>query len=583
MEPQEAEKKAPKRAPFFKKIFKGTSWFGNKTLSGIEKVGNKLPKPFFLFIYLTIFVMIVSLILSFIFSNGIILNNVYDRKEAKIVPVYKANFYNFFSGDGIIWILKNFIPNFMNLPVIGIVLITGLFAMVAEKSGFIDVGMKKLAYSIPSKALTPITIALGSISSIISDAGYLILIPLAGVLYHKVHRHPVIGIVAMFAGVSGGFAANLIPASSEFTLVSSTNNFVGKDVVNALSNWYFTILLIGVYSLIGWFVTEQIIAKRIVNKYFVDAKHDQTVDKFIPIKYRLKPNERRAMWWVLGFTLVYLSGIFLLMFIPRGPFNAPFNAEFAKELGENAKYYNVLEHLVLLVGFFFLGVGIVYGYVSRNFKKRDDLIDALLFGFKRIVPSFLIFIIMAQFIAVLGQTKIDIVLAYYIGNGVKGLPLLLTIFIFIMLVAFINLFMGGLSTKWFVLGPIFVIALQDAGIHPAATIMAYRLGDGATNIISPIMVYFPMVLGFAHDWLNDKSKQEFKTGSLLSLMAPYAFFFLIGSSLIFLIWFAFGIPVGVGGPIYINPDIPASTPSYLYVADKLRFIKQANWIFNSKI
>lgn len=544
-----------------RKIIVGTSWFGNKTLNGIERAGNKLPRPFFLFVYLIIILMFLSLIFYFAFPNGVDLQNVYDKNQGKILDSLNVKFYNFFSSEGIIWWLKNFIPNFMSLSTIGIVLITGLCAMVAEKSGFIDVGLKKIAYSLPKKALTPIIIMLGTISSIVSDAGYLILIPLAGVLYHKVNRHPIIGIVAMFAGVSAGFAANFIPASSEFILVSSTNQFMGKDVVNALSNWYFTMLLIVIYTLAGWFVTEKIVAKRIEGRYLIDKKHDVEVDKFklIHEKYYLKPKEKLAMWWVLAFVILYLAGIIIMIIVPGAPFNATFNTEFYRALkAQNpniANDYNVLSHLVLLIGFLFLGIGIIYGYVSRSFKTQKDFVDALIFGFKRIVPSLLIFIIMAQFIGVLSQSKLDMTAAYFVGIGVKNLPPILLILIFIIIVSIINLVMGGLSSKWFILGPIFVIALEQANIHPAATIMAYRIGDSATNVISPIMVYFPMILGFAHEWLTTKSQKDFKTGSLLSLMAPYSFFFLLASAGVFLIWFGLGIPVGVDGPIYTNTTL----------------------------
>ncbi len=557
-----------------KKIISGTSWFGNKTLNGIERAGNKLPSPFFLFIYLVIILMILSLIFYFIFPSGINLENVYDKNKQEIVPNLNVKFFNFFSSEGIIWWLTNFIPNFMNMSTIGIVLITGLCAMVTEKSGFIDVGIKKIAYSLPKKALTPVMIMLGTISSIVSDAGYLILIPLAGFLYHKVNRHPVIGIVAMFAGVSAGYAANLIPASSEFILASSTNEFLGQDIVNPLSNWYFSALLIIIYTISGWFVTEKIIAKRIENNYFLDKKHNQEVDKFklIQNKYFLKTNEKKAMWWVLGFVVIYLLGIVLMIFIPGAPFNATFDTPFARSLNEEiVGHYSVLEHIVLLIGFLFLGIGIIYGYVSHSFKTSKDFVDALIFGFKRIVPSLLIFIIMAQFIKVLEKSNLDLVSGYFIGIGFRTLPPVLLIFIFIIVVAIINLVMGGLTSKWFILGPIFVFALQEAGIHPAATIMAYRIGDSATNVISPIMVYFPMVMGFAHEWLNDKSREDFKTGSLLALMAPYSFFFLLSSTGIFLIWFWIGIPVGINGPIYT--DACVATESFIFNINSFNHLK----------
>ncbi|AHF57724.1 AbgT family transporter [Spiroplasma eriocheiris] len=555
---------------------------GNKTLNGIEWLGNKLPKPFYLFIYLTLIIMVLAMILHFVFPEGITIYNIYVRENQQVEKVYQLKFFNLFSGEGIIWWLTNFITNFTGLVTIGVVLITTLCITVAEKSGFIDVSLRKMASRVPKVLLTPVCILIGCISSVASDAGYLILIPLAGVLYYKANRHPLVGIVAMFAGVSAGFAGNLIPASSEFLLTSSTNSFFNKEVMNALSNWYFTMLLIPIYTLVGWFVTDKIVEKRIINRY----AHMATIDEFEingvqQERFKLTKEERRGMWFVLGFTLIYLAITLIMMFVPYAPFNAPFNPEFSAALNAKApglaNQYSILPHLVLVIAFLFLGIGLAYGYAAKTFKTKDDFTETLTFGLKRSASTLVIFLVMSQFIATLSKTKLDMAGAYYLGQGIQGINPTLTIFIFVVLIAFINLFMGSLSAKWFVLGPIFAIALEQAGIHPAATVMAYRVGDSATNIISPIMTYFPLVLMYGQNWIKKEHHADFKIGSLMSLMVPYSFFFFLSSTAIFLIWFALGIPVGVNGPIYIEQSAFAATIVKVGASEWVNMNPKALW------
>lgn len=514
---------------FGKKIGSAFGKAGNKTLNGIEKVGNKLPHPFYMFIILTLIVMVVSTILSFAIPNGVKLYDVYADGEKQ--DEYVAKFTNMFSGESIIWWLSNFITNFTGLSTVGVVLITVLCTTTAEKSGLIDVSLKKMVSSVSSKILTPTVIAMGTISSVASDAGYIILIPLAGVLFQKAGRHPLTGMVAMFAGVSAGFAANIIPASSEALLASSGNDFLGKEVFTVLSNWYFTMFLILVYTSAGWFVTEKIVDKRINARWKIDADADIAIEsEGKSKKYKLTKLERKGMWFVLGFVTIYLTGIVLMMAIPGGPFSAPFysniedgllakflaagkeHEEAVKLAAAAASKYDILSHLVLIIAFLFLGLGISFGFASKNFKSGKDVINALTFAIKRSAITLIIFVVLAQFVNALSMSKMDMVLAYFIGAGAANLDPVASLFLFVVVVAIINMFMGSLSAKWFIIGPIFLAALEQAGIAPSAIMMAYRVGDSSTNIISPVMTYFPLVLVYCQEWLKKKIKNNSELG-----------------------------------------------------------------------
>lgn len=527
-----------------KSVNKGINKGINKTLNGIEWLGNKFPKPFFLFIYLTLGLIVISLILYYALPDGVNLYVGTDKQE-------NIKIFNLIGRDGIIWWLKNFISNFMGLSTTGIVLLTTIFVTVAEKSGFIDISLRKVALALPKKILTPTVIFLGCVSSLAADAGYLILIPLAGTLYYRVGRHPLAGIAAVFAGVSGGFATSLIPGSVEFLMTSLTNKILGKEFsdlhITTLSTYYFTLVLLFVYTLIAWFITDVFVEKRLINKY----KFVRSDDIEIGEKIKLTSIQKKAMWFVLGFTIIYVIGSVLMVFIPNAPFNALINKNFVVGIYEQ-KEYNIINHLALIIGILFLGIGVIFGCVSKTFTKRQDILDALMEGFKKTIPALLLFLVMSQFVSALDQSKIGKILGYYIGVGINFDNAPLTIFLFIFIVSIINLFIGSLSAKWGILGPIFLIALKDANIHPSATVAAYRVGDSATNMISPLMPYFPLIILWAKDWIVKEEKKNFEIGSLMSIMLPYSISFLFAGTAILLIWITIGIPVGFDGPIYID-------------------------------
>ncbi|WP_342262396.1 MULTISPECIES: AbgT family transporter [unclassified Spiroplasma] len=547
------EENINRRQRTWKKVSSGVNKGINKSLNGIEWLGNKLPKPFYLFIYLIIILMLVSLILSYALPDGVVLEKFYDRNTNKVVDEYQLKFFNLIGRDGIVWWLKNFIKNFMGLATTGIVLLTTVFVGVADKSGFIDVSLRKVGSSLPKVILTPACIFLGCISSLAADAGYLILIPLAGTLYYRVGRHPLTGMAAVFAGVAGGFATSLIPGSVEFIMASLTNDFLGKGSayqVNPLSTYYFTLLLLFVFTLIGWFITEKVVDKRIIAHYPIAKRDDLQVNK----NFHLDDQQRKAMWFVLGFVIIYIIGILLMTFIPQAPFNGFINNITNITPNKNLKSedYQLTTHLVLIIGFLFLGIGITYGFAAKTFKTKDDIVNALVIGFKKTAPSLILFLVMTQFIAGFAQSGIDIALGYYIGSAINFNNTTLTLFVFIVIVTIINLFIGSMSVKWGILGPIFVMALLKSQIHPAAAIAAYRVGDASTNMISPLMPYFPLIIIWAKEWIQPKQKEKFEIGSMMSIMFPYSLSFLLMGTIIFLLWSVTGLPVGVDGPIYID-------------------------------
>lgn len=518
----------------------------NKSLNGIEWIGNKLPKPFYLFIYLIITLIIISLILSYALPNGIMLHKVYDKNTNQVVDNYNLKFFNLLSRDGIIWWLKNFTSNFMNLSTTGIILMTTIFVTVAEKSGLIDVTLRKVASSLPKVILTPACIFLGCISSLAADAGYLILIPLAGTLYYRVGRHPITGMAAVFAGVAGGFATSIIPGSVEFILASLTNKFLGnnsKFFVTPLSTYYFTLVLLVAYTLIGWLITEKFVDKRIITNYPIVKKDDLEVNRH----FRLGHRQRKAMWFVFAFIILYTIGIILMTFIPGSPFNGFLNkvTNITPHKKLEVNDYNLTSHLVLIIGFLFFALGIIYGFITKSFTSKDDVVKALVSGFKKTAPSLILFLIMTQFIAAFSVSGIDIALGHYIGGAINFKSQVLTLFLFVLIVAVLNIFIGSMSAKWGIIGPIFVVAFLKSNIHPAVTISAYRIGDSSTNMISPLMPYFPLIILWVQEWIRPREREKFEIGSMMAIMLPYSLSFLVLGTGIFLLWVGVGVPIGV--------------------------------------
>ncbi len=507
----------------------------NKTLMGrmldwIERTGNALPDPAILFLMLMILVWVFSALLS-----GIDFGEVDPRNGQPLM------IQNLLTGERLADFLANMVRVFVTFAPLGIVLVAMLGVGVAEHSGYINVGLKKLLAFTPQTLLTPMLILVAIVSHTAADAGYVLVIPLGGVIFYAAGRHPLAGIAAAFAGVSGGFSANFIPSGIDPLLMSFTLEaariYDPAIELNPLNNIFFTGLSSILIVLVGWFITDKIVEPRLT-KVKVDGNEDD-----LPKMETVSPRETRAFWAATLAMVAALIGL-ILWAIPensalRGP--DPNDPETLSLVAFSAP---LMRAIVPLIFVFFIIPGVVYGYMSGVFKSSKDLVDSQ----SKSMQSMAYYIVMAFFCALFidafSQSNIGILIALKGANLLRSLELpgQVTIVGIIFLSAFVNLLVGSASAKWALIAPIFVPMLMQDGINisPDLTQAAYRVGDSVSNIITPLLPYFPLVVVFAQRYVKSTG-----IGTLISMMLPYSIIFIFAWTIFLLAYWALGIPLGL--------------------------------------
>lgn len=492
-------------------------------LDTIEWLGNKLPDPAILFLVS----LIITWVLSFLLS-GIEFTDINPKTGEALVIT------NMLSSDQLVNFMTGMVKTFTGFAPLGIVLVAMLGVGVAEHSGYINAGLKKLLSFTPKKFLTPVVIFVAILSHTATDAGYVLVIPLGGVIYYTAGRHPLAGIVAAFAGVSGGFSANPIPSGIDPMLQSFTQSaarIVQANIeVNPLNNWFFTGASSIVIILVGWFLTDKIIEPRLETHTPIDA------DAEPPAKIEpLSAVENKAFF--AGTTALVL-GLFTLIALA-----APGDSSLRDPGGSLTNFSAPLMQMIVpLIFVFFVIPGVVFGFISGSFKSSGDFIMAM----KKSMDTMTYYIVMAffcaLFLAAFNQSNIGALLALKGAAGLKAmnLPPQLTIIGIILLTAMVNLAVGSASAKWALLGPIFVPILMNVGISPDLAQAAYRVGDSCSNIITPLMPYFPLVVVYCQKYVKNTG-----IGTLVSLMLPFTVCYLVTWSIFLLIYWGAGIPLGL--------------------------------------
>jgi len=544
----------------------------------IEMLGNKLPHPVLMFIYISIFVLLASAVLG---SLGVVahttlgdfpINNLLCQEPIEVLKVGAsgATVSERYS-NGLSYIIGTAINNFMDMKAIGSILIIMLAIGLMEHSGYLSIAMKSVVKATPVKLVTPVVIFLGVMSNLASDAGYVVLIPLAALMYYTLGRHPLAGLAAGFAGVSGGFSANLFVSSTDALLLPFTqaaaetgDALAGTNLAGSLSvtsNWFFMMASTAVIMLLGTLVIDKFVEPRL-GKYnkseaSIDQNHNETEKEIKAFKFTNK-----VMLVVLG--LIVLAAlpldkgnkIFLLGDLST---NVPLwgtNAEGLPALVEVDGFLNSIffqGDIVMMIMFvIFAASGLVYGFKSSKFAKPADVVPAMVKAMADMAPIIVILYFVAQFLNYFNDSHIGILIASMGAKLVEMIPqgnMFMTIVLmvaFIFLTAFVNLFMGGASSKWGLLAPIFVPILMVAGFTPAGVQLIYRIGDSATNVISPLMSYLGVIVVF-----GQKYKKEFGVGNLISTMMPISMAFLFGWTAFAIIWALLGFPIGPGTTFFI--------------------------------
>ncbi|NVK26072.1 MAG: AbgT family transporter [Gammaproteobacteria bacterium] len=504
------------------------------TISFVEKLSKKIPDPVVIFIYLLGIGLIVTA-----FMGGLTFNtqNADGGLTTHVIKDMTAT-------ENVRWIFDNAIlQNWLAFGsgILGVILVVMIGVGVAENSGLLTALVKKLGTKLPDNFLAPMLIFLGIMSSIATDAGYLILIPLGGLLYAGLGKNPLIGMAAAFAGVSAGFSANLIPATPiDVILGLNAKVFAesqgvpfttadGTPLNPATMHYYFifasTFLLAG----LGAWVTAKFVAPRLENVEY-QIPSDMNLSDF-----EVNADEQRglkASFWGL------LVSLGLVAFLALGPL-----APYTDETGKTVTPY--LNNVILLITLIFTIVGIFFGYGAKKFNNIMDVVQAMVTQMNTMGYVLVLTFFCYNFLALLGYSGLGTYITYLGATflqwlGLQQFPILLIIG-FIITTALINLFVGGMTSKWMLLGPIFIPMLYQVNpqMTPDLVTAAYRVADSSTNIITPLMTYAGVILAFMR-----KYKPDLTFGDMILMMVPYSIAFMIAWTALLIGFFTFGIPLG---------------------------------------
>ena len=505
--------------------------FVSRCLNGIEGVGNKLPDPAMLFLLSLVIVWVLSALLAPVSFE------VLDPRTDQPLAIK-----NLLTGSALAAFLADMVEIFTSFAPLGVVLVAMLGVGVADEAGYFNTGIKLLLGKTAKGLLTPMVVFVGLVSHSAIDAGYVLVIPLGGIIFYAVGRHPLAGIAAAFAGVSGGFSANPLPSALDPLLQGFTQpaaQIIAADVlVNPLCNYFFTAISSVLIIALGWFVTDKIVEPRLGRHTPVDDDAEEA-----PEMSTIDATERRAFYWA---TAVMCAGLVLLVLVLL-PTNSPFRDA---EGSLNSFQAPIMQSIVPLIFLLFLIPGVVYGYIAGVFRKSKDMVDAMTKAMDGMAYYIVMAFFCALFVYAFGDSNIGALLAVKGASVLKALamPGSVTIVGIVLLTAFVNLFVGSASAKWALLAPIFVPMLMQVGISPELTQAAYRVGDSSSNIITPLMPYFPLVVVYCQRYVKKTG-----IGTLTSIMIPYSVTFIVSWALFLILYWVLGIPLGLGASYSYPP------------------------------
>ena len=503
----------------------------NKFLDVIEVVGNKLPHPVTLFVIFSLAVIVISALAA---KAGVQVE--FDRINPATGETTRDTVLaiSLLTKAGIRQIFADAVKNFTGFAPLGTVLVAMLGVGVAEGTGLVQAALRKLVLSTPKRLITAVVVLAGVLSNVASDAGYVVLVPLGALIFLSFKRHPIAGLAAAFAGVSGGFSANLMISTLDPLLggisQQAAQMYSPGYVVEPTANIYFMIASTFLITIIGTFVTEKIVEPRL-GKYEGDSAVE--IDQ-------ISAKESKGLVWALISLLTYVA-ILLFLTVPEG---AILKSDAGKILSGSA----FMAGLVPIIAGMFLIPGVAYGIAAGSVKNDKDVASFMGKAMSSMGGYLVLAFVASQFVAYFGWSHLGTILAVKGANfleatGMTGLPMLVG---FILVSGFINLFIGSASAKWAIMAPVFVPMLMAVGYSPEFTQLAYRIGDSTTNIITPLMSYFAVIVAFA-----TKYDKKAGIGSIISVMVPYSLMFLLSWTVLFILWFVFKLPIGPGASILL--------------------------------
>jgi aminobenzoyl-glutamate transport protein len=496
---------------------------GNGILTFVERAGNRLPDPVFIFVWLIGALLVGSVVAA-----------AYNVSAINPVDGEAVVAQSLLSSENLRRLFVEMPRTLTGFAPLGYVLVVMLGAGVAERTGLFSAAMRAGIRNAPRTLLTPIVVFVGIVSNHAADAGYVVLVPLAGLIFAAAGRHPVAGIAAGFAAVSGGFSANLFPGHLDALLLGITEPAAQLIepgwTANIAGNAFFIIAMTFVFVPLAWFVTDRIVEPRL-------GPWSPSADAPIQLsESALTGAEKRGLVFAGGVTVLVIAAWAAMTLLP----DAALIDAAAEPTERMTPFYQSL-----VAGFFvlFLGAGVAYGIAAGTLKSHRELVRMMTDSMAVMAPYIVLAFVAAHFVAMFNWSNLGVITAIMGAEQLKasGLPTWQLLIAIVLLAASVNIFVGSASAKWAAMAPVLVPMLMLLGVSPEMTTAAYRMGDSVTNIITPLMVYFPLILGFCQRWVPG-----FGIGNLMATMLPYSFFFLMGGLLMTGAWVYFGLPLGGG-------------------------------------
>lgn len=519
--------------------FSRQGWF-IKFLNIVERLGNLLPHPITLFAIFCVAIIVISGIAGYFDLSVIDPRPEGARGRSPDGLIHVVSLMN---GEGLRMIVSNLVKNFTGFTPLGTVLVALLGVGIAEKSGLLSAAMRLLVIGASKRLVTAVVVFAGIISNTASELGYVVLIPMAAMIFHSLGRHPIAGLAAAFAGVSGGYSANLLLGTVDPLLSGITQTAAQmidpEYTVGPEANWYFMFASTFLITVLATFITEKIIEPKL-GKY--DAA-DASVDLSSQQMDTVSSEEKRALK-ITGLTIIGMLIVIASLVVPEG---APLRNQVTGEVSGSP----FLKGIVAFIFVTFAIPGLVYGKLIGKMKTDRDIINAMSESMSSMGMYIVLVFFASQFVAFFKWTNLGAIIAVAGADGLNAIGLtgpLLFLF-FIAMCGIINLSLGSASAQWAVTAPIFVPMLMLIGYAPETIQAAYRIGDSVTNLITPMMSYFGLILAVACRY-----QKNLGIGTLIATMLPYTLIFFIGWTSFFFIWvFALGFPVGPGAATFYTP------------------------------
>jgi aminobenzoyl-glutamate transport protein len=540
--------------------------FLERMLDGIERFGNKMPDPAILFLILCGVVIVLSQVLFWFgvkatfevvkpppapaeetYYGGSVEPTYVGPSEPEPAKDYRvvtetAKVKGLLTGDGVRYLFTSFVSNFRNFAAVAIILVVMIGVGLAEAAGLIAALIRKLVGVSSRGTLTFIIVLLGILSSIASDAGYLVLIPLGAAAFKSVGRNPLAGIAAAFAGVAAGFGVNFLITPLDAVLTEITNDAAGSSAhhIDIAANLWFGIGSTIFIAFVLTFVSSKLVENRLGEWDPSDAGEGiQTADETPEVSPEAESRGLRMALWA---TLAVLAAVTLLTVLPNAPLRNPVTG---KIIGDSP----LMDSLILIITIIFFAAGLAYGRGAGTIRTKEEVIATITKSWAGLAGLLFLFLLIAQFIAYFNFSNMAEVAAVKLGDVLEHMNIgaVWLLIGFIIVTVIVDLIIPQAIAKWALLAPIFIPLFIRLNVAPQTVLAAYRVGDSPANVITPLMAYFPLIVIFTQRYRKDAG-----IGTIVAIMLPYVVILSIAWILFFVAWYLLGIPLGPGSSVHLH-------------------------------